>query len=173
MTHGISVVISKPLVDTLSIKHILARTWHIDKVAPFSTKVTQQNLLRFKGTIFALGQIQEMTAQMNENIIWSTFTGRFTKIKLQNPPWDFHGWKKTCSVTCTADSLNLKLQSNTTLKVIWSVGIKGSEIFRDNSHLFDFYLKAYYVHVCIVTWKLFTWKLFTWNLLNSICRIWS
>ena len=31
------------------------------------------------------------------------------------------------------------------LKVIWSVG-KGSEIFRENSHLFDFHLKAYYVH---------------------------
>ena len=34
------------------------------------------------------------------------------------------------------------------LKVIWSVG-KGSEIFRENSHLFDFHPKAY--HVCIVT----------------------
>ena len=30
-------------------------------------------------------------------------------------------------------------------KVIWSFG-KGSEIFRENSHLFDFHLKAYYVH---------------------------
>ena len=30
------------------------------------------------------------------------------------------------------------------IKVIWSVG-KGSEIFRENSHLFDFHLKAYYV----------------------------
>ena len=34
------------------------------------------------------------------------------------------------------------------LKVIWSVG-KGSEIFRENSHVFDFHLKGYYV--CIVT----------------------
>ena len=34
------------------------------------------------------------------------------------------------------------------LKVIWSVR-KGSEIFRENSHLFDFHLKAYYV--CRVT----------------------
>ena len=44
------------------------------------------------------------------------------------------------------------------LKVIWSVG-KGSEIFPENSHLFDFHLKAYYV--CIVV----TWKLFPWNVL--------
>ena len=50
------------------------------------------------------------------------------------------------------------------LKVIWSVG-KGSEIFRENFHMFDFHLKAYYV--CIVTWKLFTWHA------PSICRIWS
>ena len=50
------------------------------------------------------------------------------------------------------------------LKVIWSFG-KGSEIFRENSHLFDFHLKAYYV--CIVIWKLFTWNLL------SISRIWS
>ena len=28
------------------------------------------------------------------------------------------------------------------VKVIWSIG-KGSEIFRENSHLFDFHLKAY------------------------------
>ena len=41
------------------------------------------------------------------------------------------------------------------LKVIWSFG-KGSEIFRENSHLFDFHLKAYYV--CIVTWKSKTWN---------------
>ena len=34
------------------------------------------------------------------------------------------------------------------LKVIWSVG-KGPEIFRENSHLFDFHLNAY--NVCIVT----------------------
>ena len=39
------------------------------------------------------------------------------------------------------------------LKVIWSIG-KGSEIFRENSHLFEFHLTAY--HVCIVTWNLFT-----------------
>ena len=30
------------------------------------------------------------------------------------------------------------------LKVIWSFG-KRSEIFQENSHLFDFHLKAYYV----------------------------
>ena len=48
--------------------------------------------------------------------------------------------------------------------VLWSIG-KGSEIFRENSHLFDFHLKAYYVCIAI-------WKLFTWNVL-SICRIWS
>ena len=51
------------------------------------------------------------------------------------------------------------------LKVMWSIGNKGSEIFRENSHLFDFHLKAYYV--CRVTWKLFTWNVL------SICRIWS
>ena len=33
------------------------------------------------------------------------------------------------------------------LKIFWSVG-KGSNIFRENSLLFDFHLKAYYV--CIV-----------------------
>ena len=35
-----------------------------------------------------------------------------------------------------------------TSKVIWSFG-KGSEIFQENSPLFDFHLKAYCV--CIVT----------------------
>ena len=35
------------------------------------------------------------------------------------------------------------------LKVIWNVGIgKGSEIFREISHLFDFHMKAFYVHSC-------------------------
>ena len=37
---------------------------------------------------------------------------------------------------------------------MWSIG-KGSGIFRQYSHLFDFHLKAYYMYVCIVTWKLF------------------
>ena len=32
------------------------------------------------------------------------------------------------------------------LKIIWSLG-KGSEIFQEYSHLFDFYLKAYYVYI--------------------------
>ena len=51
------------------------------------------------------------------------------------------------------------------LKAMWSIG-KGSQIFWEYSHLFDFHLKAYYV--CIVTWKLLTW-----NVLSRICRILS
>ena len=32
------------------------------------------------------------------------------------------------------------------LKVIWSIG-KGSEIFQENSHLFDSHLQEYYVSI--------------------------
>ena len=64
--------------------------------------------------------------------------------------------------------LQWKDDKNKTLKVIWSFG-KGSEIFWENSHLFDFHLIAYYMYVCI-----YTWKLFTWNVLSiTISRIWS
>ena len=54
-------------------------------------------LLRFKGTIFSSAQIQKMTTKMSEKFMWSTFTGRLIKFELKNPPWDFHGWKETCS----------------------------------------------------------------------------
>ena len=58
-------------------------------------------LLRFKGTIFASAQIQEMTSKwVGKKIMWSTFTGRLTEFELKKPPWDFHGLKNTCSFTC-------------------------------------------------------------------------
>ena len=49
--------------------------------------------------------------------------------------------------------------------VIWSIS-KGSEIFQENSHLFDFHLKA------LLCMHVVTWNLFTWNVL-SIWSIWS
>ena len=72
-------------------------------------------------------------------------------------------FKHSC-VVCGHFYSILNRKTINVLKVIWSIG-KGSEIFRENSHLFDFHLQVYYV--CIVTWKLFTWNVL------SICRIWS
>ena len=58
-----------------------------------------------------------------------------------------------CSVVCPDKAKKEKLLKYTNtvgllLKVIWSIGTE-SEIFQENSHLFDFHLKAYYV--CTVT----------------------
>ena len=49
-------------------------------------------------------------------------------------------WWKSITIH---QNYTMALKENTPLKVIWSVG-KGSEIFRENSHLFDFHLKACY-----------------------------
>ena len=38
-----TVIIDKPLVDTMSIKHDFSQNPHTDKAASLSTKVTQQN----------------------------------------------------------------------------------------------------------------------------------